>query len=239
MTVCLSWTKKHWTKKHWTKKHRTNNHRTNNHRTNNHWVGVNLHRNPFGELTREQRIELAVVDVESLVVHLSKPRHAVQFIGQCGRGKTTRMLKLGSQLPESSYTYLPEDRPCPPIPSGNPVLIDEAQRLSRHVRSVLFSTALPMVLATHRDLSRPLKRAGYAVRTERIGNANSPELLCKILNRRIEAARLTEGPIPVITIKFARQLVRRFGTNIRGIESHLYELVQTQVTDHGQVRFED
>ncbi len=214
MTVCLPWTK-------------------------NHWARSNLYRNPFGELTRDQRIEVAIVDVESLVERVSKPWYAIQFIGQCGRGKTTRMLKLASRLPASTYTYLAEDGHCPAIPSGDPVLIDEAQRLPGRVRSALFLTGIPMVLATHRDLFRPLKRAGYAVKTERIGSSNSPELLCQILNRRIEAARLTKDPIPVVTIDFARQLVRRFGTNIRGIESHLYELVQTQVTDHGQMRFDD
>jgi hypothetical protein len=207
--------------------------------TQNHWAKCNLYRNPFGELTRPQRVEVAVVDVEPIVDLVSQPRHAVQFLGRCGRGKTTRMLKLSSQLRESSYTYLPEDQPCPPIPMGQPVLIDEAQRLPRRVRHTVFASGLPLILSTHRNLARSLRQFGYSVHTQRIGTGNTPELLCTVLNRRIEASRLTEAPIPIISIDFARHLVRRFGTDIRGIENHLYELVQTQVMHHGQVRFDD
>jgi len=54
------------------------------------WARFNLHRNPFGELTPDERAELAVVNVDYLVEMLGDPRQAVQFIGECGRGKTTR-----------------------------------------------------------------------------------------------------------------------------------------------------
>jgi hypothetical protein len=149
------------------------------------------------------------------------------------------MLTLANQLPDAAYTYLPEDGPCPPIPQGRVVLIDEAQRLPRHVRRSIFLTGLPLVLGTHRDLIRPLRRHGYTVHTQRIGQENTAELVCQVLNRRIESSRLGPGPVPKITLDFARALIGQFGTDIRSIEDHLYELVQAQVTDHGQVRFED
>lgn len=205
----------------------------------NHWAKSNLHRNPFGELTRDERAELAVVDVETIADKVSQNRTAVQFIGRCGRGKTTRMLKLTSRFPDSSYTYLPEDEPCPPIPSGRPVLIDEAQRLPRRAQDEVFSTGLPLILATHRDLTGRLRRFGYMVHTQRIGRDNTPELLCQVLNRRIEAARYQTGSLPVISLDYARRLTRRYGTNIREIENHLYELLQNQVIHHGKVRFDD
>lgn len=190
------------------------------------WARLNLHRNPFGELTSEERAELAVVDVEHLIEMLRQPMCAVQFIGQCGRGKTTRMLKLRSQLCEASYTYIPERPPCPPIGAGNPVLIDEAQRLSRVARHRVFTSGCSLVLATHRDLSRVLRKYGYRVYTEQIGEGNRPQLVRELLNRRIEASRLRSGSIPQLSLADAEMLVAEFGNDIRSMENQLYAQFQ-------------
>lgn len=203
------------------------------------WAHFNLRRNPFGELTSQERVALAVVDVAAVAQRLSGPRSAVQWIGDCGRGKTTRMLALASRFPAASYVYLPEDRPCPPIAAGSPLLIDEAQRMPLAAWRLITATGLPLVLATHRDLGRRLKRFGYTVSTERIGDGNTPELVCELLNRRIEGSRLHSGPLPTVSLAEARGLVQRFGSDIRGIEHHLYERVQTQVNQHGKMRFVD
>jgi energy-coupling factor transporter ATP-binding protein EcfA2 len=209
-----------------------------------------LRRNPFGELTRQERAELAVVDVQAIADQVRDDWNAVQFIGDCGRGKTTRMLALAQMLPESSYVYLPEDGPCPAIGVGRPMLVDEAQRLPRRVRKQVFAAGLPLVLATHRDLSRPLRRAGYRVTTQHIGGHNTPELIGKLLNRRIEASRLDAlQTAPVVSSEDAGWLHAKFGSDIRAIESYLYDIVQSQafVTQkvrsqefqHGQMRFID
>lgn len=190
------------------------------------WASLNLHRNPFGELTPEERAELAVVDVDHLIEMLRQPMCAVQFIGQCGRGKTTRMLKLRSQLRESSYTYIPERPPCPPIGAGNPVLIDEAQRLSRAARHRVFASGCSLILATHRDLSRILRKYGYRIYTEHIGEGNSPQLVLELLNRRIEASRLRCGSIPQLSLADAEMLVAEFGSDIRSMENELYAQFQ-------------
>jgi hypothetical protein len=203
------------------------------------WARWNLRRNPFGELTRDERADVAVVDVGAIARGVAGPHHAVQLIGGCGRGKTTRMLTLARQLAGASYVYLPEDGPCPAIAEGDPILIDEAQRLPRAAARLIFARGLPLVLATHRDLSRRLRRFGYAVSTERIGDGNTPELICELLNRRIEASRLGAGPVPLVSLTDARGLFRRFGSDIRGIEDYLYDRVQTQVVDDGQMRFID
>ena len=205
----------------------------------NHWAQCNFFRNPFGELTPAERAELAVVDVDPLIKLLDHRHAAVQLIGRCGRGKTTRLLKLSARLPNSSYTYLPEDAPCPPIADGHPILIDEAQRLPRLVADMIFSSGRPLVLSTHRDLCKRLRRFGYQVHTDHIGQANTPELLQNVLNQRIEASRLTDQPVPNISSDLARRLVNSFGTDFRAIERHLYDLFQDQVIHDGQVRFED
>ena len=186
------------------------------------WARFNLHRNPFGELTPDERAELAIVDVDYLIEMLGDPRQAVQFIGECGRGKTTRMLKLRSVLPRASYTYIPEHPPCPPIVLGNPILVDEAQRLSRSARRSVLRSQSSLVFATHNDLSKSLRKHGYHVHTEHIGEGNGPELVCELLNRRIEASRLQSGVIPVVSIEDAESLVAEFGNDIRAIENRLY-----------------
>jgi hypothetical protein len=203
------------------------------------WARLNLRRNPFGELTSSERLETAIVDVQPLLEFLEQGRTAIQFVGECGRGKTTRLLALRAKLPQSSYVYLGEDQPCPAIPAGSPVMIDEAQRLAKAVQVSVFASGLPLVLATHADLSRPLRRFGYVIQTEQIGIGNDPELVQRLLNRRIEVSRLTDGPIPSVSLEDATKLVQRFGTNIRSIEHHLYDRVQLQVTHHGQMRFVD
>ena len=41
------------------------------------WARFNLHRNPFGELTPDERAELAVVEVDYLIEMLGDPGQAV------------------------------------------------------------------------------------------------------------------------------------------------------------------
>lgn len=200
---------------------------------------LNLWRNPFGELTPSERAELAVFAEGDLSRCDVGECEAIQLIGDCGRGKTTRMLAIQRGLPEASYVYLPEDGPCPAIPAGKPLMIDEAQRLPRGIRRRIFSTGLPLILATHDDLERALRKFGYSVRTIWIGGENTPELICRALNRRIEASRLAPGPLPVVTLQQASELVERFGSDIRAIEHFLYERVQTQMVQNGEVRFID
>lgn len=203
------------------------------------WARLNLRRNPFGELTASERVETAVVAIDFYLDLLGQDSTAIQFIGDCGRGKTTRLLALRAKLPRSSYAYLGENLPCPAIPEGRPVMIDEAQRLTKLVKHRVFSTGLPLVLATHADLSRTLGRYGYTVHTQHVGLSNGPELVEELLNRRIEASRLCDGPIPMVSREDAVCLVNRFGTDIRQMEHYLYERIQFQVTHNDKMRFID
>lgn len=215
------------------------------------WPDANLFRNPFGELLRSERADLAVVQTDPITAAICfpsvegqtpkfRPFCAYQMIGECGRGKTTRMLAIRKQFPTSIYVYLPEDEPCPAIPEGQPLLIDETQRLPWHIRRKIFRTGVTLVLATHKDLSATLRRHGYTVTTDRIGLSLSAVQLTEILNRRIRASRRDRNePAPQISIDDAQELIRRFGTDIRSIESYLYDIVQSQVNHHGEMRFID
>lgn len=203
------------------------------------WAWCNLRRNPFGELTPDERAAVAVVDTDRFLEILRQGQVAIQLLGAAGRGKSTRLLALRQRIPASAYVYLPEDAPCPPIPRGLPLLIDEAQRLPRRIRRPLLATGLPLVLATHRDLSGPLRRAGYRVYPQSIDAVPSPERVREIVRRRVDLCRLGPGPVPSLSRPEAEKLVRRFGSDLRSMEAFLYEQVQRQAHHHGQMRFID
>lgn len=200
----------------------------------------NLRYNPFGELTRQQRIAAAVVEIDDHVQWLVGARRAVQFIGDCGRGKSTHLLAMLHCFPTAAHVYLPAIGALPEIPHGDPLLIDEAQRLPWHVRWRVFRRGVPLILGTHTDLISPLTRAGYTVRTIHVSENHDGVRLCKILNRRIEMARLGPGKIPEITLDEAERLVERFGNDIRSTEAYLYERMRSLMrSNHGELPFVD
>lgn len=188
---------------------------------------LNLRRNPFGELTRQQRAELAVCDVQPWLEWLAaEPASALQFLGDCGRGKTTHLLALQLAWPVAAYVYLPECGPQPSIPDTRPLLLDEAQRLGGWRRRHVLKRGGPLVFGTHQDLTRTLVRRGFRVLTVDVAAEQSPERLGTILNRRIEACRLTSDAIPSIGLEEVFALQRAWGSDIRRIERVLYDRFQ-------------
>jgi hypothetical protein len=111
--------------------------------------------------------------------------------------------------------------PPPAIEVRSPVRIDEAQRLSRAARHCVFASGYPIVLATHRDLIRSLRKNGYTVYTEQVAEGNRPELVRQWLNRGIEASRSSDGPIAEMSLEDTERLVRDLDSDIRGIDSKL------------------
>ena len=187
----------------------------------------NLRCNPFGELTRDERAVVAVVEADRWLEWLQKETwRAVQFIGPCGRGKTTHLLALQAHLPGAHYVYLPQVGPLPAIPASNPLLVDEAQRLPWRVRREVFRRGAMLILGTHTNLTRPLRRAGYRVQTVAVAQSTDTAQVHAIMNRRIDLARLALGPVPQLTMTDAQSLVGRFGNNVRAMEADLYEQMQ-------------
>jgi len=186
---------------------------------------LNLSRNPFGEPQRRERAELAVVEVDRFVSRLKQPGYAVQFTGDKGRGKTTHLLAILRRFPRAAYVHVGENE-RPRIPHGNPLLIDEIQRIPRRRRRRLFRRKVSLALGTHEDHRVELARAGFDVETVEAAASLDAGQLHEILNRRVEWARRGPGPLPCVAVETAQAMIDRFGDDLRAIERHLYEMFQ-------------
>ena len=151
---------------------------------------------------------------------------AVQLIGNCGNGKTTRMLAFIS-TPNSSYVYLPEDEPCPAFQWEIPSL--SMARLPRKESNSCSRQASQS--RNPRDLRKHLERYGYC-KNDYHRRGEPTEHVQTGLNRRIEASRLGPGPIPKIDTDEASRLHQAHGTDIRSIERELYHQFQNQVIQY-------
>jgi hypothetical protein len=192
----------------------------------------NLFRNPFGELTSSERAELAVVDVEPYLVFLADSRSVLQFLGDCGRGKSTHLLALQRHLLDASFLYIPEQKPAPKLPLCRPLLVDESQRLPKSMLVELARSGGPLVLGTHSDHTAVFRKYDLQVRTVQVSKDLSAETLQAIFLARIEGSRSNVGPLPTFPLSLANRLLMRFGSDIRTMEHYLYDRFQANVLKH-------
>jgi hypothetical protein len=190
------------------------------------FIHLNLRFNPFGELPLKYRAELAIIDTAPLLTHLARPGAVLQLLGDKGRGKTTHLLTIKSCFPDAAYVHFPEGE-RPPIPSGSPLLLDEAQRIPWWQRRQLFQFSGPLILGTHRDFTRQLQRLGRDIKTIEAGEGTNAARLELVFQRRIEFARRSPGPIPTIPMNTIQQLLAQYGDDLRAMEGHLYERFQS------------
>jgi hypothetical protein len=183
------------------------------------FVHLNLRFNPFGEAGLDERPSLAVVDVPALA-----PGDAVQFVGDCGRGKTTHLLALRAQHPGAVYERLDEgqDRCRGPVPASGLLLLDEAQRLRPALLRRLLRREGPVALGTHVDLSPAARRPIPTILLRGLDVSR----LRRIVERRIAWARRGPGAVPVVPDRALQALIARHGDDLRAIEGHLYDAVQ-------------
>ena len=185
---------------------------------------LNLRFNPFGELTRKQRFEVAVVDISDLLSLLQKPKQAIQFVADHGRGKSTHLIALHTHFSKAPYTQL-HSMDKPEFKHEPLHFIDSIENLSKSSRKKLYKKATSIAITTHIDLSKELFKAGYDVTTKEI-SLYDPDLLKIALNKRIELARRSDKEIPCLNISAIQKLKRLFGDDIRSMETHLYEIFQ-------------
>jgi hypothetical protein len=185
---------------------------------------LNLRRNPFGELTIDERRTVVDAGVQPYVKLLKIPRSAVQFIGGCGRGKTSHLLAILNQFPDAPYILVREgERPA--IPDARFLIIDEFQRISPPKRCALLRKSVALAIGSHVDYSDEMRRAGLRIATVDLNGLPDAERLHLIFQKRIERARRSSGPLPVITAAMAGKLIDRFGSNIRAMECALYDII--------------
>ncbi len=189
------------------------------------YAHLNLRRNPFGDFSEADRTALAIVDINDVVERLGSST-AIQFVGEKGYGKTTHLLAIRSMFENAGYVHIPEGEKAA-IPSGNPVLIDEAQRLTFWQRLRLFRMKVPLVLGTHRDFEPELKRAGRTVQTIAVEKHTCIDRLQKVFASRIEWVRRDSGPVPSVSEQTVESLVSEFGPDIRGMLGHLYDRIES------------
>jgi hypothetical protein len=190
---------------------------------------LNLRRNPFGEPTAEEWSALAVVDrdlLARLVRSLAEPGFAVQFTGDCGRGKSTHLHAIRAHFPAAPYLYFEEGARPPPVPRAPVLFLDETQRLPQRTRHRVFRRHVAIAIGTHADHSRELARAGLRFETVRL-DGFTPARLHRIIERRIEWARRAPGLIPSLGPDGVARLSDRFDGDLRAIESHLYDVFQS------------
>jgi hypothetical protein len=192
---------------------------------------LNLRRNPFGEFSAEDRTQLAVVDLADALDHLQQSAQKrppiLQVIGEKGFGKTTHLLAIARHFPEAVYIHIPEGEYATVPNTGEPLLIDEAQRLTLWQRVWLFRSQRTLVLGTHRDFSQHLNWAGRSVLTLDAARHTTPERIEQILNDRIRSVRRSSDSIPTVTRATAGTLFTLHGNDLRSIQHHLYEVFQS------------
>ena len=199
---------------------------------------LNLRFNPFGELTREQRVELALVNLHGLADFLREPRRILQFIADHGRGKTTHLLCLHQQLNELGdwpYAQLYPGE-SEQLSHSKSHCIDSIENLSFWRRWQVYRRYRSLAVTTHRDLSREMRWAGLQVKTVMVGLASRDSTqLARIFNRRVEFARLSENlELPLVSELRVTQLQQQFGDDIRAMEHQLYEeYYQLREAQHG------
>ena len=204
---------------------------------------LNLRRNPFGELPREERAAIACADTAGPAAFLrgarQGERRALQLVADHGRGKSSLLMAVHArEFPDAPYTQL---RLGSPVPEGGAPLqfVDSIENLSWLGRRKLYSRCQVLACTTHRDLGGELRRAGFGVVSLNIG-IESVDDLSRIVEARISAAALQtkalsavslpdstllSGGSPLIPRPSRRRLedlFEEYGDDVRSIEHALY-----------------
>lgn len=133
---------------------------------------------------------------------------------------------LATHFANSAYVHLPEGQSIAIPEHGEPLLIDEAQRMTMLQRWQTFRSDRRLILGTHSDFESALRRAGRPIVTIAANQFTNDLRVHTLLNRRIQSARRETGPIPSITISTASKLFAQFGSDIRSIEHSMYDTFQ-------------
>ncbi len=201
---------------------------------------LHLRRNPFGALPEEDRGRLIVpvLDLGELGEWIQHPRRAVEFLGDCGRGKSAHLHALRHELrlrgTRHPITHL---RPAEParaklIPEATVVLVDESQMLCAKERRRLFRRPVSFALGTHESHATELAKLGIECRSVDIRSLDLSTLR-EIVRRRVAWARWGGGEPPGVSDVTLDALHQAYGADLRAIEGALYEIYQARLHEGG------
>lgn len=185
---------------------------------------LNLRFNPFGELERENRARVALVEP----IALERGRH-IQIVAEAGRGKSTHLTAWQHANPTYPLVYLAEGenrlRIARPYPDF--LFLDEAQRLCRRDLHRLKRTTT-LIMGSHEPMEARLK--------ERVEDFALPSIdvqaLRSIFERRIRfASRPGRAARFGLTRATLLELSQRYGSDLRAIESELYDRAQRAISN--------
>ncbi|MFB6374364.1 MAG: hypothetical protein ABEN55_14885, partial [Bradymonadaceae bacterium] len=158
---------------------------------------LNLRRNPFGDLPRRRRGQIAVCDRDSAIEHLRNGT-TLQYVGPRGSGKSTALHALEVQLESAAYRRAPREGDFDAWPESPILLVDEVQFLEPTVRRALWEREATLAVATHTDFAADMRQSGRSVETIDLGEPRSIDELAAMFRRRIVAQRRDDGPVPTI-----------------------------------------
>ena len=189
---------------------------------------LNLKRNLFGSPSLDEWPLLAVVDEAHFLSFLAQPgRRVIQFMGECGRGKSTHMRVLHAHYPNAPYLYFgPQDHPK--IPRHAPIVfLDETQRIPWLRRQFLWRQHQTFVIGTHRNHQKEFERAHVHMLHHDVEGLDESRLR-QIIDRRLAwAIRDPRQPSVEVTPELITGVLAFYGDDIRAIFSLLYEVVQS------------
>lgn len=204
----------------------------------------NLHRNPFGALSRAEQVAVTVPPVD-LAPILDNQHVHIQVLGRKGRGKSTtlRYLQWQAQLTghRTAYERIPrwQWRYHTTTTHLDTFALDEAQRLAPWAEARLFlarrQEGWRLIIGSHRDHRLAFALAGLPVVTVRVGQQTTRARLARILARRL--AVFAKGNRPAVS--FSKDAVdylhRQFGSDLRSMNHALYDYFQDGLRTPGPI----
>lgn len=194
---------------------------------------LGLVKNPFGALTREEWVLVAVPPPAVQAIVSSGFEH-LQIIGDKGRGKSTTLHWLChhfemqgqsvfyERLPHWHFNYHTD------ISKLDCFALDEAQRLWFWNQRRLFREAQGkrLIIGTHHSWERTFRRYGWQLTTVHIGNQTTREHIQHILDQRLAVFGTGKGTQVYFDESAIDYLWERWGNNLRGMEYLLYHVIQ-------------
>ncbi|MEJ2012014.1 MAG: hypothetical protein P8X64_07285 [Anaerolineales bacterium] len=209
----------------------------------------NLRANPFRALTEDEWAALAWLH-PALLSALGQPFPILQIRGESGRGKSSALLAVKRELlargRDPHYLYLPPGvhRLKRDQQWGDPLLLDEIERLPIRVRRRLFQRTLQfegrppgLVFSSHEDLTQEIERLRpAAVLSLKLPPVTRRQLM-DLLHHRIRAAS-PGGGLPIwFAADAVSLLIEVYGDDLRGIERMVYEVFQ-RLEEPGEIKRE-